>query len=160
MPYGIGTGGGSVRRKQHHAIRMSAYCRRLNIQEAREYARETRHTQSWWRWYFSPRQVAKRRRARAKALRREQAYVRREKAYLAKHGLRWVSYPKCPAIAKARHQAAERKKRDELAAARRRRAAACRRALGPYPASKAARAAKASRAAKPSKATRARKVKC
>jgi hypothetical protein len=142
-----------------HAARESAYCRRLEAKITREYAHEAKHSAGWWKWYWSPKQVAKRKRKAAKAIRRERAYQRREKAYLKSVGRSWIKYPSCPDTARNKHKAQEKAARKSREAARKRKRAACRAALAAsagYPATASAKAAKSAKARKSAKAASGR----
>jgi hypothetical protein len=142
-----------------HARRTSAYCRRVNQREARQDRHDARHSQGWWKWYFSPRQVAKRKRRKVKALRRLHAGQRREKKYLHMAGKTWINYPACPSRVSAERKAAteRRHKREaERRKARRQREARCRRAQQSQTSSKGTRAARAAKARKSSKSAKAK----
>jgi len=145
----------SARRYYTVAARNRQWCRREARREARAYAKARRvhRSAAWWRRYYSPAAVAKRRRAEAKAVRDIRKYLREEKRAVLASGKKWINYPACPSQVKSKiyHTAAARKRQEE----RKKKRIECRRALRrikAYDASKAAKSKKASKAVKASKA--------
>lgn len=138
----------SQRRAHVQARHESAFCRRENARESRAIIAGLHRSNAFWRRFWSPKQVAKRRRLARIAARRAAARRRREQAAL---GGKFVHFAKCPTRLSAAAKRAIRKEQAHKA-----KVAACRRALA---AKSASRSLKGAAAAPSSKSAKSRKAK-